>query len=320
MIKRLFAVLVLLTLVATSSIGFAEENNKAAVKPQKKISINLASNLLTFYIDGKLVYEFPVALGTPATPTPAGKFKIIEKEVNPSWMDPKDKEQKVVPSGPMNPLGYRWMCFYGEYGIHGTNAPGSIGSYASNGCIRLYEEDVEQLFEKVEIGTPVELYYQRVVVEKDKNGIVSCSIYPDAYGVQPLDIEDVNKILYKEGLAAFISNDDIADKLYSYDGTPIYVGKVSPVEVNNKWISGKLIEQEGRIYLPALPLAGVLKLKLDWNRETEVLSTKYASVPGMSQKDVLFVDAENVAALFHLKGGFDDKKVYVLHSFEEDKK
>ena len=109
----------------------------------KKITLNLASRLLTLYEGMEKVRIYPVAVGAPETPSPVGEFSISEKEVNPVWTDPKTKT--TVPSGPSNPLGYRWLGLYGNYGIHGTNAPWSIGRSVSHGCIRMYEEDVEEL-------------------------------------------------------------------------------------------------------------------------------------------------------------------------------
>lgn len=85
--------------------------------------------------------EYPVAVGKPETPTPTGVYKVITKIVNPGGV-----------------LGTRWMGLDipdGPYGIHGTNDPSSIGREISNGCIRMYNEDVEVLFGTVKIGTVV---------------------------------------------------------------------------------------------------------------------------------------------------------------------
>ena len=99
---------------------------------EEKITINLASRILTFWRNGKKVIMYPIAVGAPESQTPIGSFSVLEMEENPEWIDPKDTKQKV-PSGETNPLGYRWMRFYQTYGIHGTNRPSSIGEYVSNG-------------------------------------------------------------------------------------------------------------------------------------------------------------------------------------------
>lgn len=77
----------------------------------KKITLNLASRLLTLYEGTEKVHIYPVAVGAPETPSPVGEFSISEKEVNPVWTDPKTKT--TVPSGPSNPLGYRCWAFTG---------------------------------------------------------------------------------------------------------------------------------------------------------------------------------------------------------------
>lgn len=87
-------------------------------------------------------YTFRCALGKPSTPTPAGNWIIREKVTNPSW----------------EVLGSHWMGLNvptGNYGIHGTNAPWSIGHYISNGCIRLLNEHIQFIFPLVPIGTPI---------------------------------------------------------------------------------------------------------------------------------------------------------------------
>ncbi|MBR0290411.1 MAG: L,D-transpeptidase family protein, partial [Selenomonadaceae bacterium] len=161
---------------------------------QKKIYINAASRLMLFYDDDTKLAVYHLGLGKVETPTPTGYYKITSKEINPPWIDPSDPEYEI-PSGPDNPLGYRWMQFSGNYGIHGTNRPESIGGYVSNGCIRMNERDVEELFDAVEVGTPVEITYNRVVVEKSPDGDVVYYIYPDGYGMQIITVADVAKWL-----------------------------------------------------------------------------------------------------------------------------
>lgn len=88
----------------------------------KKIILNLASRLLTLYEGTEKVRIYPVAVGAPETPSPVGEFSISEKEVNPSWTDPKT--EITVPSGPSNPLGYRWLGLYGNYVFTGRTRHG----------------------------------------------------------------------------------------------------------------------------------------------------------------------------------------------------
>ncbi|MCX7842060.1 MAG: L,D-transpeptidase [Clostridia bacterium] len=122
------------------------------------IAINKSKRILTLYEGKKVVGKYPVAVGTSSTPTPSGKFQIAVKVVDPVWGG--GGYAKPVAGGiPENPLGYRWMGLSinggGDYGIHGNNSPYSIGTYASHGCIRMINSDVEYLYKIVPVNTPV---------------------------------------------------------------------------------------------------------------------------------------------------------------------
>jgi len=105
------------------------------------ITINVAARRLTLFKDGKVFKSYPVAVGKPSTSTPKGNFTIINKAVNPG-----------------GPFGARWLGLSKKgYGIHGTNNPSSIGKAVSNGCIRLHNANVIEVFNLVSIGTPVRI-------------------------------------------------------------------------------------------------------------------------------------------------------------------
>jgi lipoprotein-anchoring transpeptidase ErfK/SrfK len=110
---------------------------------------------------GELTKTYRVAVGEPKYPTPPGRFTVQSKQVNPTWNVPQsdwagDLAGKVIPGGdPQNPLVARWIGFNGSVGFHGTKALGSIGSFASHGCVRMRPDDVIDLYERVEVGTPV---------------------------------------------------------------------------------------------------------------------------------------------------------------------
>lgn len=123
-----------------------------------KIVIDLSSKQLTLYRLGAVEKVYGVAVGSPEFPTPAGTFAIQTMQKDPTWTPPDSewaKDAKVTPPGPDNPLGTRWMGIEGAVGIHGTNNAASIGYSVSHGCIRMRIPDVEDLFERVAIGTPV---------------------------------------------------------------------------------------------------------------------------------------------------------------------
>ena len=101
----------------------------------------------------KKVYS--VAVGKQTTPSPTGKFKVVNRLENPTYYH----KGVVVGPGAANPLGNRWIGLDQKgYGIHGTNAPETIGRSVSHGCVRLRNEDIEKLYDMVPVGTPVYIY------------------------------------------------------------------------------------------------------------------------------------------------------------------
>jgi lipoprotein-anchoring transpeptidase ErfK/SrfK len=132
-----------------------------ADKLGKTIEINLSTNRLTFYDGLKVRKVYPVATGQPSFPTPQGTWEVVYKRMHPTWTNPAPDGwgagmPKSIPPGPGNPLGTRAMSLNASgILIHGTYASGSIGSYASHGCIRMFLSDVEALYPQVPMGTPV---------------------------------------------------------------------------------------------------------------------------------------------------------------------
>ena len=113
-------------------------------------------SLRVFYGDG-FVKEYPVGLGRDGK-TPEGEFVVETKLEKPEWTSPQGTLHAF--GDPLNPLGTRWLGFKSSpsasgYGIHGTDDPGSIGANASNGCVRMLNADVEELFSWVPRGTTV---------------------------------------------------------------------------------------------------------------------------------------------------------------------
>jgi lipoprotein-anchoring transpeptidase ErfK/SrfK len=120
----------------------------------RRLIVSVPDRKIVLIEDGQVLKIYPIAVGKRSTPSPAGSFHIASRVVNPAWYQPG----RMVEPGPANPLGTRWMGLgYKGYGIHGTNMPNSIGRSASHGCIRMRNQDVEELFELVEVGDPVEL-------------------------------------------------------------------------------------------------------------------------------------------------------------------
>ena len=131
-----------------------------ASKYPKIVVVSKASTSVTLYENLKRVKTYQVAVGSAGYPTPSGRFAIQNKQVNPTWSVPNSAwagslAGRQIPPGPQNPLKARWMGIYGGAGFHGTNDIGSIGSAASHGCVRMLIPDIIDLYDRVEVGTPV---------------------------------------------------------------------------------------------------------------------------------------------------------------------
>jgi L,D-transpeptidase ErfK/SrfK len=145
--------------------------------PQEGIVVNIPEMRLYYYppaVRGKrYVITHPVGVGRQDWDTPLGRAHVVDKIPNPTWYPPAsiradyaargEPLPSVVPPGPDNPLGRHALILdIPGYLIHGTHKPQGVGMQVSYGCIRLYPEDIERLFELVPRGTPVRLINQPV--------------------------------------------------------------------------------------------------------------------------------------------------------------
>jgi lipoprotein-anchoring transpeptidase ErfK/SrfK len=115
---------------------------------------------LTLYRDLKLEKQYTVAIGAEGFDTPTGLYHIQDKQVDPVWNVPDSDwagslAGQSIPPGPENPLKARWMGIYNGAGIHGTTDTASLGSAASHGCVRMSIPDVIDLYDRVDVGTPI---------------------------------------------------------------------------------------------------------------------------------------------------------------------
>ena len=161
--------------------------------PRSGIVVNRAEMRLYYYVDAswraRSVLTFPAAVGREDWETPTGRTTIAERIRNPKWYPPesirKEAERNgeplpdVVPPGPQNPLGeYALRLGWNKHMIHGTNNPRSIGTPITHGCIRLYPEDMETLFEHADVGTQVTL-----VDQPYKLGVSGGALYLESHAV-----------------------------------------------------------------------------------------------------------------------------------------
>jgi lipoprotein-anchoring transpeptidase ErfK/SrfK len=122
------------------------------IKGKFDVVVDKSQNTLTLRLNNKIIKVYKVSTGVNNS-TPVGKFKIVNKIINPVWY----KQGAVVPpDSPENILGSRWLGLSIKgYGIHGTTQPETIGRYITKGCIRMLSKDVEELYDILPVGTEV---------------------------------------------------------------------------------------------------------------------------------------------------------------------
>jgi L,D-transpeptidase ErfK/SrfK len=178
--------------------------------PRTGIVINLPDGRMYFYrmdeAHQPVVETHPISVGQMDWKTPLGVTTIVRKEKRPTWYPPKSVRDKhlqdgdvlpeSIPPGPDNPLGAYAMRLGipgGAYLIHGTNNPVGVGMQITHGCIRLYPEDIEFLFNEVPVGMNVRIVNQRI-----KTGWVDGALYLEVHhpleGTDPKEVEDLTAL------------------------------------------------------------------------------------------------------------------------------
>ena len=137
-----------------SQVALAES---AVAANTTNLVVDLGDRRVYIYEGKQRLASYPLAVGKNGWETPTGSFQVIEMQEDPPWLHPITKE--VVPPGPENPLGQRWIGFWTDgqthIGFHGTNQEEYIGQAVSHGCLRMRNQDVVALFDQVQEGTPV---------------------------------------------------------------------------------------------------------------------------------------------------------------------
>lgn len=197
------------------------------------IIINKSSNTLYHMKEGLVYKRYPVATGKTPRHTPNGRHKIVNKLVNPAWGGAGINEP--VPAGAKNnPLGRRWIGLSygggGQYGIHGNSQPSSIGRYISLGCVRMFNNQVESMFEEVKIGNPVWIGDEATLI---------------SYGV-------VFEEEYKEPVVE--SYEIVGDIKLRIDGRDIPLSK-------------PIVNRQGKTYYPFREILENANVSIHWNQE-----------------------------------------------------
>jgi len=196
-----------------------------------RIVINTAARTLSVYSSETLVRLYPVGVGQVSIPTPVGNYSVITKVENPVWEDPyKAKGVKTIRPGKRNPLGTRWIGFLqdngGEYGIHGTNQPASVGQYSTHGCVRMQIADAEELFDLVDYGTPVQVVYELTEVAVSPDGAVHIKVFPDVFKLGFPSVGSIKSQIQRRFPSARINDTLLTQRLSQPSDTPAVVGHI----------------------------------------------------------------------------------------------
>ncbi|HLN60364.1 MAG TPA: L,D-transpeptidase family protein [Symbiobacteriaceae bacterium] len=286
------AVLLVLALLSLAGTAMAEVTRPQGIGPAPPtptgVVINLPARTLYWYKDGTLVRTFPVGVGTPATVSPVGSYRVREKAVDPWWQPPGNAP--VVPPGPQNPLGTRWMGFYGGYGIHGNNNPSSIGGVVSHGCIRMYVPDVEWLYDQVTVGTPVHIQYETAQILYGPAGQRYLGIYPNIYARKQPTAADVLKGAGYDPATVTVTEPG----LYLLDAAAL---------VNGAPLAATL--HQGRPYLAARALGQMLGAEVRWDDATRTVLLDGHPVKTVLRGSTGYVDAEEAAAVLGVEYAYN---------------
>ncbi len=234
--------------------------------PSAGVVVNLPERGFYVFAQGDRPRFFPIAVGEPGRfATPTGSFSIVEKVRDPDWVAPEWAglgEDNVIPAGPDNPLGDRWIGLSSPgLGMHSTNNPSSIGSATSHGCMRMYPEVARSVFEIVETGWPTRIEYVLGRVALERSGIF-VSGFSDVYS-HGGGLDDVRTGFEKEDLLGFFRPEPIRKILSEHRGVPISVVDLAPKAwLGSQWYYAARVE--GDLYV-AQGLLDAAKVKAEFS-------------------------------------------------------
>ena len=238
--------------------------------PREGIVVNLAELRLYYFPPGEnIVQVFPLGIGQLGLETPVTTTRVSQKIPNPTWtptpgirarsLEQGIKLPPVVPAGPNNPLGrfaLRLGVGNGEYLIHGTSAPDSVGLRVSSGCMRMNAPDIKALFEQVRVGTRVQIINEPVKFSVEPDGKRYIEVHRPLAQVEG-ENPQVSPITHSADFATFVSQSGsdraLIDKALSRRaGIPVLVSSGSGpsasnsvLSVQNSRVSAAVAEEEG---------------------------------------------------------------------------
>jgi L,D-transpeptidase YnhG len=203
--------------------------------------VNLAELRLYYFPPGEnIVQVFPIGIGLQGLETPVMETRVGQKIPNPTWTPTPGIRKRslergitlppVVPAGPNNPLGrfaLRLAHGNGEYLIHGTSAPDSVGLRVSSGCIRMNAPDIKALFAQVRTGTPVRVINEPIKYSIEPNGMRYVEVHRPLSPEEEQNVQTMPYVLpagftqFKDNKA--VDNSLVERALYRRAGYPVTV-------------------------------------------------------------------------------------------------
>lgn len=236
------------------------------------IVLDIPQRVVYVFRGKSVVGRYAVAVGKPSWPTPIGTFRVRTKIKNPSWEPPQEMLDRegahdvVIPPGPKNPLGDRWMGWDkvdktgSEVGFHGTDTVRSIGKAISHACVRMYPEEARRMFDQVTVGMPLYSTYEPVKLGK-RQGMYFLSVSPDFYRTGRASLESVRAMLDKAGLLPLVDEASVREIVARQDGYPRRIAGVDEViEVDGHTIGTSIapVDVGGEWVVPAVRVAEAL--------------------------------------------------------------
>ncbi len=256
-----------------------------------RIVIDIPRYSLTLLGGQTPLKTYPIAVGKPAAQTPAGSYSIINKAVNPTW---HPNSQNPVPPGPANPLGVRWLGFYGGYGIHGNNAPSSIGKSISLGCIRMYNYDVSELYSIVGIGAPVEVVYGDLIETFGQEAVVA---YRDIYSREREYKGKISEELQKAGLLEKIPGQKLQNLFSAVRDRKVVFAENWALMVNGEFLTSDTIYDRTMIFVNCDRLNEFFGMNIIWNAGADTGSLMGRPVSAVKRDGRLYASIADVAAI-----------------------
>lgn len=204
------------------------------IVPNASIVINVPQRMLFHVVDGRLRAHYPVAVGAAASQTPLGPFTIIERETDPTWDVPTSIQEEMrregkpvvtrMPPGPDNPLGKYWLRMsFGSFGVHGTNAPLSIYSATTHGCVRMHPDDIAELYPLTAEGDIGRTIYEPVLAAVTAEGRVYLEVNRDIYRRVPNMYDLAIEAIARAGAVSLVDLERVRDVVRASEGIAVDV-------------------------------------------------------------------------------------------------